>query len=518
MKIRAVVYARVSTKEQAKGKASIPDQLEVCERAVHEHKWDYHEKFTDSGISGHLTEERPGLQALLRDARAHKFNVVVVKDFDRFARNRSAATIIREELKELGIQTYALTTPIEPRDPQTYDPDEDDLGVIVEGMSDIRSDLERKGIIRRMKMGKMSKAKDGLIPNKVPYGLRVERYLDTRGKVHRKIHVDEKAAKIIRIIFTLYNSGLGVQKIAIQLNNEKHPTSGGGLWSAASIKYILRNPTYTGKVWWGWRHAEYKKTKDRRARGMQGIIAEGQHEAIISQEVFDKAQDVQKQRQQFGKGGSGRSKGLLTGLLKCIRCGKGGGYQKRYHKRSKKNPHWHDTITYEYICLGKKYYGICSNRIMSADKVEGAVTDQIRNIYNHPKVQDKIIYKGNHKTKTGLERELKQLEKEKIRIPERLKRQQEAYEMNVIPIEEYGKALQRLREGEENIDREITRINSTLFQLGQNIEILQKFAVTLKNFDRLWPRISLEEKKQILRTIIKQIRAGDGRVEIDFVL
>ena len=67
--MRAAVYARVSTKEQAEGKASIPDQIEVCERAVREHKWQYHQAFTDSGISGHLTEERTGLQSLLRDAR-----------------------------------------------------------------------------------------------------------------------------------------------------------------------------------------------------------------------------------------------------------------------------------------------------------------------------------------------------------------------------------------------------------------------------------------------------------------
>lgn len=516
--MRAAVYARVSTKEQAEGKASIPDQIEVCERAVREHKWQYHQAFTDSGISGHLTEERTGLQSLLRDAREHKFDVVIVKDFDRFARNRSAASVIREELKELGIQTYAITTPVEPKDPKHYDPDEDDLGVIVEGMSDIRSDLERKAIIRRMKMGKMSKAKDGVIPNRVPYGYKIERHIDERGKVKRTILIDDEGGKVIRRIFELYNSGIGIQKVAIELNRARFASPKGGLWSAPSVKYILKNPTYAGKVWWGWRHADYKKTKDRRQRGREGVITDGQHEAIISKEVFDKAQLIQKQRGEFAKGGAARSFGLLTGILKCIRCGKGGGYQKRKHKRSKKNANWHDTTTQEYICTGYKYYGICSPRIMSAEKLETAVIDQIRNIYAHPKVQSKIIYSGNHKTQKNLQNELAKLEKELARIPERLKRQQEAFELNVNSVEEYGKALKRLREDEERIHKEITRVKTMSLQLGQNMDLLQRFASTLKNFDKLWPKLTLDEKKHILRTIIRQIRAGDGHVEIDFVL
>jgi Site-specific recombinases, DNA invertase Pin homologs len=126
-KIRAVIYARVSTKEQAEGKFSIPEQIEACKKAIIEHGWELvHEPYIDSGISGHLLEERRGLQNLLNDARQHLFDLVVVKDFDRFARNRAAATIVREELKELFIQTYALNTPVEPKDPKTYDPTDDD--------------------------------------------------------------------------------------------------------------------------------------------------------------------------------------------------------------------------------------------------------------------------------------------------------------------------------------------------------------------------------------------------------
>ena len=66
------------------------------------------------------------------------------------------------------------------------------------------------------------------------------------------------------------------------------------------------------------------------------------------------------------------------------------GYQKRRNKHSHRNPDWNDTITFEYICTGYNYSGICSQRVMSATKLEGMVIDHIKNLYSHPKVQEKI--------------------------------------------------------------------------------------------------------------------------------
>jgi len=519
MKIIAAIYVRVSTKEQADGKISPTDQLESCKRAIKEHSdWKLYKEYVDLGVSGHLTEERAGFQAMLRDAREHKFNLVMVKDFDRYARNRAAATVTREELKELGIQTYAINSPVEPRDPQTYDPDEDDVTVMVEGMSDIRSDLERKAISRRLKMGRTGKAKEGNIPNRAPFGYKIDRSINEHGKIVRSIYLDDEGASIIRSIFDQYLKGLGVQKIAKELNKQGKKSPMGGIWTAHSIKYMLCNITYTGKVSWGWRLSEYKRTKEKNQRGKVGIVVQGNHPPIISKEVFNKAQEIKKERGISVRGGTSRSLGLLTGLLKCVRCGKGGNYQTRHHKRSCSNENWHDTTTYEYLCSGYKYSGICSPRIMSATKLEGAVLDQIRSLYGNQKIQKQIIYKGNDETKQNLSDELLKLEQEHNRLPERLKRQQEAFERNIITVEEYGNAMTRLRDEGGRYELEVTRLKTNLLQLDQNIDVMKRFANTLKDFDNLWGKMMLDEKKQILRTVIKQIRAGDGKIEIDFVL
>src|SRR5258708_6658131 len=93
-KILAAIYARVSTQEQAQGKASIPNQLELSHRIIDEKGWQFIQEYRDEGVSGHLTEERYGLQSMLRDARQHKFDLIVVKDFDRFATTKDSPAII----------------------------------------------------------------------------------------------------------------------------------------------------------------------------------------------------------------------------------------------------------------------------------------------------------------------------------------------------------------------------------------------------------------------------------------
>ena len=395
-KLRAVIYARVSTKEQAEGKISIPSQIQECKQLIIDRVWELvHEPYTDEGISGHLLEERKGLQMLLNDARQHLFDLVVVKDFDRFARNRAAATIVREELKELFIQTYAISTPVEPKNPKLYDPTDDDLGIMVEGYSDTMSEIERNKIRRRMMMGKVAVAKAGKIPNNVPYGYLINRFIDSRGKVQREVVVDEEAAKIVRWIFDEYIRGKGTQNIAFQLTEKGIKPPRAQFWRSQAIKYILQNKTYTGKVLWGWRHADYKKNKQRKLREHKGLIEQGDHTPIIPEPIFALAQKEKKVRGNSQKGRSQLSRGLLTGIAKCVRCGSGVTYLTRHHNRERKNPKWNNTTTYEYLCGGYKYSGICQRRIMSATRLEEFVLNQIRNLINNPTARERLIFDRN---------------------------------------------------------------------------------------------------------------------------
>jgi len=515
--LRAVIYMRVSTQEQAQGKASLPDQLETCQKVIAQKEWKFIKDYRDEGISGHLTEERHGLQSMLRDGRDHKFDLIIVKDYDRFARNKDAAAIIRQELKELGIQVYAINTPVEPKPVNEYDPNEDDSATIMETISDMRADLERKQIMRRMKMGKTAKAQAGNIPNNVPYGYRVIRTLEG-AKIKRTVVANEEEASRVKFIFNEYARGLGDRKIAIEMNRKGWKAPRGKGWTISAIRYLLSNPTYTGKVWWGWRHALYRKTKEWRRRGKVGIITKGVHEAIIDEPTFKLVQETRSGRRKNCKGGVGRSLGLLTGIAKCIRCGSGVGYQKRFHSRSQKNPRWKDTITYEYICTGYKYKGICSPRVMSAAKLESAVLDHIKNLYNHPKVQERIVYDGKNSDELEQEKEIARLEKEISSLPDKETRYRDAYERGIDDIDQYATNLTQLRERQEKNRMERDRLVALSSLSAQKVSAIQKLVSSMKDFDTAWETMELDERKMILRSIIREIRAGEGRVEIDFIL
>lgn len=516
-KIRAVIYARVSTKEQADGKESIHDQIRVSKKTIVDHGWDLVAEPYQDIESGHLIEERLGFQRMMQDASDYKFDLVVVKDFDRFARNKSYATKARDDLKKMFIQTYSTATPVEPRDPKLYDPTDDDLGIMVEGFSDTMNEIERNTIRRRMTMGKVAVAKSGKIPNNVPYGYKIVRWIDEKNKVQRKVKVDDEQAKIVRWIFEEYTKGKGALSIAYELTEKGVKPPRAKYWRAQAIKYILQNQTYIGKVLWGWRHADYKKNKQRKLREHKGIVVDSsEHEAIVPEEVFELAQREKKIRGNSQKGRAKMSRGLLTGIAKCVRCGSGVTYLTRHHKRKKKNPKWNDTTTYEYLCGGYKYSGICQRRVMSATKLEEFVLNQIRNLVNNPTARNKLIFDRNLAISDNLEDDYKYSAKQLANIERKRLRVKEAYEEGIDSLEVYAANKRRLDEEEKKYHVVTDEYQIKLQQINERRKELEKFTKSLEDFNTLWDNANLQERKHFLRMIIKEVRAGNGKIEIDF--
>ena len=367
-----------------------------------------------------------------------------------------------------------------------------------------------------MMMGKVAIAKSGKIPNNVPYGYKIKRSFNEHGKVIREVVVDEEQAKTVRWLFDEYVKGKGTLQIAYELNEKGIKAPRGNLWRRQAIKYILQNQTYIGKVLWGWRHADYEKNKQRKVRNHQGITVKGTHQSIIPTEIFQLAQKEKKIRGNSEKGRAKLSRGLLTGIAKCIRCRSGVTYVTRHHKRKHKNPQWNDTTTHEYLCGGYKYSGICQRRVMSGEKLEEFVLNQVKNIINNPIARERLIFDRSTKLDTDTKDDYKRGVKTLEEIPRKLQKQQEAYEAGLITLEEYGIAVKRLRD-EESKYRAVTGEHQVLLQqLQERQQELDKFLKNLQNFDTLWDNATLEEKKHFLRMIIREVRAGNGKVEIDF--
>jgi hypothetical protein len=153
---------------------------------------------------------------------------------------------------------------------------------------------------------------------------------------------------------------------------------------------------------------------------------------------------------------------------------------------------------------------------MSAEKLEGFVMGQIKNLINNPTARERLVFDRNIKLDTDLQDDSERASRYLSEIPRKLQKQQEAYEAGLITLEEYGIAVKRLREEENKYHMVTGDYQIKVQQLNERREGLEKFTKSLEDFDTLWDNSILEEKKHFLRSIIKEVRAGNNNVEIDF--
>ena len=199
MKIAA--YCRVSTEKEAQID-SLEKQIEFFNEFTKKNGYDLYKLYADEGISGKQIKHRKQFQAMMQDAKAKKFEKVVVKDVSRFARNTVDLLQSIRELKSYGIEVDFLNN-----------------GEIMEGGSEFiltilgaMAQQESANMSKRVKFGKDITAQKGRVPN-IVFGydkIPDERYT---------LKINEEEAKIVKEIFENYvYKGMGTTKIAWELN------------------------------------------------------------------------------------------------------------------------------------------------------------------------------------------------------------------------------------------------------------------------------------------------------------
>jgi hypothetical protein len=157
---------------------------------------------------------------------------------------------------------------------------------------------------------------------------------------------------------------------------------------------------------------------------------------------------------------------------------------------------------------------------MSATKLEGSVIDHIKNLYAHPKVQESIVYDGKNPNAIDNEREIARLEREIALLPEKEKRHLEAYEKGLQTIEQCEANIARLRAETKRNRVEADGFKTEHSLTAQKSDVVAKLVASMHDFENFWGALQLDEKKLIVRSIIREIRAGDGggKVKIDLNL
>ena len=226
---RVILYARVSTEEQARSGYSLAQQIEALREYAAREGYEVLEEVTDPGQSG-TSLERPGMDRVRDLVAAKGVSVVLAQDRDRFAREPAYHYLLRKEFKEHGTKIRALNDR----------GDESPEGELTDGILDQLAKYERAKIAERSRRGKLRKAREGknLRSAVPPFGFRFDGTGD-------RLVVHEAEMLVVEKVFRLAAEGLGTWAIQRRLASEGVPApKGGSVWDIMVIKRLVTSDVY----------------------------------------------------------------------------------------------------------------------------------------------------------------------------------------------------------------------------------------------------------------------------------
>ena len=271
-------------------------------------------------VSGDTIAQRPQMQRLLADINAGTWDGVLCMDVDRLARGDSVDQgLIMQSL------LYAGALVITPD--KIYDPhDESDADFFEIKLFFARR--EYAAIKKRMQRGRLQSALDGCYQSPDLYGYHRYKLPGRRG-YSLKIVPDEAA--VVRSIFAWYAYGMdgqdvGANAIARRLNEMGLTTRSGHVWTPSTVKFMLKNPTYAGKIRWNTktqqtRLVDGQRVKVRRASD-NPVYVDGLHEAIIDAELWQRVAQIMAGHEKRPKNAMRRLANPFAGLIYCAECGR----------------------------------------------------------------------------------------------------------------------------------------------------------------------------------------------------
>ncbi len=494
MKIAA--YCRVSTEKEAQID-SLEKQIEFFNEFTKKNGYELYKLYADEGISGKQIKNRKEFQAMMRDAKAKKFDKVVVKDVSRFARNTVDLLQSVRELKSYGVQVDFLNN-----------------GEVMEGGSEFiltilgaMAQQESANMSKRVKFGKDITAGKGRVPNivfgydKIPN----EKYI---------LKINEEEAKIVKEIFESYvYKGMGTTKIAWNLNDKGIRTKKTkSKWVQTSIVRMLKNPIYTGRVINKKSEVTDFITGTRKdLPEEEWITVERPEMRIISDELFNRAQDILAQRSNEFKLNNKREKTeyVFSTLIYCKHCG--------YSFRRIRRKYTTDGKEYiRWVCSGRNSMGVnhCPNiTVIDEEELLNAIKTYLKSIISNKKNFMKSVEKEFEKItklrETG-ERSEQSLLQEIEKITNKKQKYMEMFQNEVINIQELKQYTNPLNEDIARLERELKLITSEI----KEKDVLEKeLTKTIRTIDDILNNKTITNA--MLKTIIDVIEVdSDSNVEV----
>ncbi|WP_440614946.1 recombinase family protein [Bacillus subtilis] len=499
---RVALYARVSTTEQAEEGYSIDEQVRLLKLWCERQGYVVHKEYMDRGLSGKSINGRPALQQLLNDAKQKEFDIVLVWKMNRLARNILDLLKIVNLLEQKDIAFRSYSESYETATPS---------GKLQFHMMAAIAEFERGNIAENVKMGMLARAKEGSWNGGQVLGYdSVAVTSDNKKRKSTKLVINEKEAQTVRRIFELYTEGHGYKSIANKVNKEGHRSKKGNLFSISTIKTILTNPVYVGFIRYNVRRDWSEKRRNN--INPEPVIEKGQHEAIISDETWKKAQSILKSRSRTpNRVHSGEFP--LTGILKCPACGAG----MVLGRTTNRNKDGNKRVLEYYVCGEWKNKGTaaCRSNGVRTEYADQYVIGKVSQITNSDKLIKDIVSRingGKNQKSSPFKMEYEVLKKSLSGIQTKKDKVMGLYEDGVIEKVDLVERLEKLNEEKRITEERIAPLEQQLLGEGQKEvnygmvkEVMTNFVSSYKN------SITTEQRKQLLHMLVKQITIGKDR-------
>jgi site-specific DNA recombinase len=505
--VRAAIYARVSSEEQKEGQ-TIDSQIAELERFAEEKSWTIIGVYKDEGWSGGLLA-RPELDRLRDEASKGKFDIVIINDVDRLARDVAHLGIVKRNFEHCGVQIVFKKLPAE-KSP-TYNLMVNILGSFAE--------FERELIIDRTRRGRRHKVevRKQYLGSNPPYGYR---YIpkDRASNKEGFLEVIPEEASVVKQMFEWVDQeGLSARLVIARLSSLKIcPRKGGKEWGKSSVLRILRSETYAG-VWHYNKHEsctplnptskiKYRKTLKgsirRRPKTEWLPVSLPENLQIVDRGRWQRVQEQLTRNTAFSPRNA-KHNYLLKGLIRCDGCGAHivgdpchGKFYYRCYKRCKQFPTIREEILNDAVWQA----------LAEAIRDPSLIVEQIKKLYAR-RAQNS---KQTHSEMVEVNVALRQIEEEEFRLIE-------AYRQGVLPMALFGKEMERINARKSALEKRKSNLTSQKEALPL-IEIKRSVAEYCKILTQQMKNFASEARQRILRLLVTEIIYEGTQIRIRGVL
>ncbi len=463
--------------------ASIQNQKDILLKYAKENHFLNPVFYVDDGYTG-TNFDRPGFRQMFEDMQSGKINTLITKDLSRLGRNQAEVGLFMNvTFPKLDVRYIAIGDNVDTINPNSIDSD-------YAGLKNWFNEFLPRDTSRKVRAVFRYKGESGeTLTTVVPYGY-VKDYESNCWVI------DEEAAEVVKHIFNLCMEGMGPSQIAIQLHKENilTPTaykSSKGLpinnpvpedpckWSSSSVITILERREYTGCTVAFKTYTKSLWDKKKRYNPIENqVITPGTHEAIISQEVFDKVQIIRTNRHRKTKTGKSH---IFSGLIYCYDCG-----EKLYFCTANNFEKKQDFFE----CSGKrKKPGSCKTHYIRAEVLEKLVWDHMKTVisyiachedYFREYMEEQLKIEGDNKRKLMR----KQLNKATKRMEELDKLFTKTYEDNALgklTDERFVKITMGYDNEQKQLEEEILQLENDIRLQEENSNNIDKFVELIKS-------------------------------------